>query len=76
VAAEVDWVDQFMRNVTITGGIVPGPGYLGGLLERLAEGQIDPGPMFTQTLPLDQVPEAYPMMAKRAEGVVKIALRQ
>lgn len=74
-AAEVDWVDQFMRNVTITGGIVPGPGYLGGLLERLAEGQIDPGPMFTQTLPLDQAPEAYAMMADRAEGVVKIALR-
>jgi threonine dehydrogenase-like Zn-dependent dehydrogenase len=74
-AAEVDWVDQFMRNVTITGGIVPGPGYLADLLDRLADGRIDPGAMFTHTLPLEEAPSAYALMADRAEGVVKVALR-
>jgi len=48
---------------------------LAGLLERLAEGRIDPGAMFTHTLPLEEAPTAYALMADRAEGVVKVALR-
>jgi threonine dehydrogenase-like Zn-dependent dehydrogenase len=71
---EVDWMDQFLRNVTITGGLVPGRVNMPALVEMLAEGRIDPSPVITHRLPLEQAPDAYRLMAERADGVIKVTL--
>jgi threonine dehydrogenase-like Zn-dependent dehydrogenase len=70
----IDWVDQFIRNITITGGLIPGPHYAAELAGLVAQGRVDPSPIFTHTLPLEQTPEGYRMMAERADGVIKVAL--
>jgi threonine dehydrogenase-like Zn-dependent dehydrogenase len=72
---EINWFDQFLRNITITGGLVPGGHYLPRLLELVEAGKLDPSPMLTHRLPLEQGPEGYRMMAERAPGVVKVALQ-
>ena len=71
---EVNWFDQFLRNITITGGLVPGKAYIPRLLELVAAGKMDPSPMLTHRLPLADGAEGYKMMAERREGVVKVAL--
>lgn len=71
---EVNWFDQFLRNITITGGLVPGKAYLPRLLELVEAGRMDPSPMLTHRLPLADGAEGYAMMAERREGVVKVAL--
>jgi threonine dehydrogenase-like Zn-dependent dehydrogenase len=70
----IDWVDQWIRNITITGGLVPGPHYTAELAGLVADGRVDPSPIFTHTLPLERAPEGYRMMAERADGVIKVAL--
>lgn len=38
----VDWVDQWMRNITLTGGIQPPAGvYVAALAALVAEGKVD-----------------------------------
>lgn len=71
----VNWFDQFVRNITITGGLVPCGQYLPTLLQLSEAGRIDPRPMLTTTVGLDRAPDGYRMMAERAPGVVKVALR-
>jgi threonine dehydrogenase-like Zn-dependent dehydrogenase len=71
----VNWYDQFVRNITISGGLLPTGLYIPRLLELLAAGEIDPSPMLTNTLALEQAPEGYRMMAERREGAVKVALK-
>lgn len=71
----VNWFDQFVRNVQITGGLVPGGAYLPELMGLLERGAIDPAPMISHTLALDEAPEGYRMMAERAPGVTKVAVR-
>jgi threonine dehydrogenase-like Zn-dependent dehydrogenase len=71
---EVNWFDQFLRNITITGGLVPGKVYIPRLLELVESGRMDPSPMLTHRMPLADGAEGYKMMAERREGVVKVAL--
>lgn len=71
---EVNWFDQFLRNITITGGLVPGPKYIPELLRLTEAGKIDASPLLSTRLPLEQGPDGYKLMATRAEGVVKVAL--
>lgn len=71
----VDWFDQFVRNISITGGLVPGGRYIPRLLDLLAEGAIEPSPLLSHTLPLEEAAAGYRMMAERREGVVKVAVR-
>jgi threonine dehydrogenase-like Zn-dependent dehydrogenase len=71
---EVNWFDQFLRNITITGGLVPGKTYIPQLLDLVAAGKMDPSPMLTHRLSLADGAEGYTMMAERREGVVKVAL--
>ena len=71
---EINWFDQFLRNITITGGLVPGKVYIPKLLELVESGRMDPSPIFTHRLPLAEGPEGYRMMAERREGVVKVVL--
>lgn len=71
----VDWVDQWLRNITLTGGIQPGAVYVSEAAQMVADGRIDPSLIFTHTLPLDEAPDGYRMMAERTAGVIKVALR-
>jgi threonine dehydrogenase-like Zn-dependent dehydrogenase len=70
----VDWRDQFLRNISITGGLVPGTRYLDELVGLVGAGRLDPAPMLSHRLPLDEAAEGYRLMALRAEGVTKVAL--
>jgi len=72
---EINWFDQFLRNITVTGGLVPGPHYFHQLLDLVIAGRLDPSPLLTHTLPLAEGADGYAMMAERREGVVKVALR-
>ena len=71
----VNWFDQFLRNISVTGGLVPGKRYFPELLALAERGDIDPAPMISHRLPLDGAADGYRMMADRAEGVVKVALQ-
>jgi len=71
----VNWIDQWLRNVTIAGGYVPGGHYLPKLLELAEQGRVQPSAMLSHHLPLDQAPEGYRLMHERAPGVIKVALR-
>jgi threonine dehydrogenase-like Zn-dependent dehydrogenase len=71
---QLDWMDQFLRNITITGGLVPGRRYVPDLISLVEQGRIDPSPVFSHRLPLELAPEGYRLMDERAEGVIKVAL--
>jgi threonine dehydrogenase-like Zn-dependent dehydrogenase len=71
---QIDWMDQFLRNITITGGLVPGRRYVPELVALVERGRIDPSPVFTHRLPLERAPDGYRLMDERAAGVIKVAL--
>lgn len=56
---------MFWKNVGLRGGPAPVRAYLDHLLDRVWNGQIQPGKVFDLTLPLDQVAEAYAAMDER-----------
>jgi threonine dehydrogenase-like Zn-dependent dehydrogenase len=71
----LNWRDQFLRNISVTGGLLPGKAYFPELLDLVVRGVIDPAPMISHELSLGEAPEGYRLMAERAEGVTKVALR-
>ena len=71
----LNWYDQFVRNITVSGGLLPMGLYVPRLLELLAEGEIDPAPLLTDVLGLEDAADGYAMMSERRPGVVKVALR-
>lgn len=71
----INWFDQFTRNISVTGGLVPGKRYIPELLGLLEAGAIDPAPMISHRLPLEEAAGGYRMMADRTEGVTKVVLR-
>jgi alcohol dehydrogenase len=71
---ELDWRDQYLRNLRITGGLLPGPRYLRELIDLRVQGRLEPSPLLTHRLPLEEAPRGYAMMAAREPGVVKVAL--
>jgi threonine dehydrogenase-like Zn-dependent dehydrogenase len=73
-APEVPWTTTFLRNVTIRGGITPVRRYLRHFWPLLESGRIDPSPVLTHDLALDDGASGYELMATRAEGAVKVAL--
>ena len=46
----VNWFDQFLRNISVTGGLVPGKRYFPELLALAERGEIDPAPMLSHRL--------------------------
>jgi threonine dehydrogenase-like Zn-dependent dehydrogenase len=70
----INWFDQFLRNISVTGGLVPGPRYIPELLDLVQAGRLDPAPMLSHRMPLTEAAEGYRLMAARAEGVTKVAL--
>lgn len=71
----VNWFDQFLRNISVTGGLVPGKVYLPELVALVESGRLDPAPMLSHTLDLSEAAEGYRLMADRVDGVTKVALR-
>lgn len=57
--------DDFMRNVTLTGGVAPARAYIPTLLPMVLDGTIEPGRVFDRTVGLDGVPDGYRAMADR-----------
>lgn len=56
---------DFMRNVTLTGGVAPARAYIPTLLPLVLDGTIEPGRVFDRAVDLDGVPDGYRAMAER-----------
>lgn len=63
----------FSRNIGLRGGMAPVRRYLPDLLDLVLSGDIDPGPVFDLTLPLDQAAEGYRAMDERR--AIKVMLQ-
>lgn len=64
---------QFMRNVSITGGVAPVRAYIDALLPGVLSGEVEPGLVFDREMPLEEAPEAYRLMDERQ--ALKVLLR-
>src|SRR5471030_3236733 len=62
----------FSNNITIAGALAPVTAYLDELMADVANGTIDPSPVFTLRLPLDKSPDGYAAMDKRE--TIKVVL--
>lgn len=56
---------EFLRNITLTGGVAPARQYIPELLPLVLDGTIEPGRVFDRTVDLDGVPDGYRAMADR-----------
>ena len=56
---------DFMRNITLTGGVAPARAYIEELLPDVLDGAIQPGRVFDRTVGLDDVAAGYQAMAER-----------
>ncbi|MBF9069875.1 zinc-binding dehydrogenase [Streptacidiphilus fuscans] len=56
---------EFLRNITLTGGVAPARAYIGELMPHILDGRIRPGRVFDRTVPLEQVAEGYRLMNDR-----------
>ncbi|MEZ5081151.1 MAG: alcohol dehydrogenase catalytic domain-containing protein [Thermoleophilia bacterium] len=73
-APQLPWDLCFLRNLTIRGGVAPVRRYLPDLWPLVASGALDPSPVLTHDMPLEDAAEGYTVMATRAEGSVKVCL--
>jgi len=64
---------MFSRNVGVAGGVAPVRQYLPALRDDVLSGVIEPGLVFDQELPLEQVAEGYAAMDERR--AIKTMLR-
>jgi len=61
----VDLFDFFGDNVTLAGGVAPVRAYADDLLADVLGGTLDPSPIFTKTVSLDDIAEGYRAMDER-----------
>jgi threonine dehydrogenase-like Zn-dependent dehydrogenase len=73
-APELPWDRCFMSNITIRGGVAPVKRYLSELWPLLEDGRIDPSPVLTHDLTMEEAASGYGAMAARQAGTVKVAL--
>ncbi|RKR73570.1 zinc-binding dehydrogenase [Frondihabitans australicus] len=64
---------EFLRNLTLTGGVAPARHYIPELLPLVLDGTIEPGRVFDRTVDLDGVPDGYRAMADR--NALKVMVR-
>jgi hypothetical protein len=64
---------DFLRNITLTGGVAPARAYIEELLPDILEGTVDPSRVFDRTVDLDGVPDGYRAMAAREALKVIVA---
>lgn len=65
--------ELFFAEVNLLGGPAPVRRFLPDLIDRILKGAIDPGKVFTLTLPLSEAAEAYRAMDERR--AIKVLLR-
>lgn len=63
--AQVSLLETFGRNITIRGGIAPARTYIPALMNDVAEGVVDPSPIFDLKLPLTDIQAGYAAMDER-----------
>lgn len=56
---------DFLRNITLTGGVAPARAYIEQFLSEILDGSIEPGKVFDRVVTLDEVPDGYRAMAAR-----------
>jgi threonine dehydrogenase-like Zn-dependent dehydrogenase len=56
---------DFMRNITLTGGVSPARAYIEEFLPDVLAGTIQPGRVFDRAISLEEVPDGYRAMAAR-----------
>jgi threonine dehydrogenase-like Zn-dependent dehydrogenase len=57
--------NEFLRNLTMTGGVAPARAYIDELLPLVLDRTIDPGRVFDRTIGIEEVPAGYRAMADR-----------
>lgn len=62
------------KQQTIRTGQCPVKRYLPHLMDHVRSGRIDPRPLFTHRLPLEQAERGYRLFEKRQDGCIKVAL--
>ncbi|MFE7173792.1 zinc-dependent alcohol dehydrogenase family protein [Streptomyces sp. NPDC057616] len=56
---------EFLRNITLTGGVAPARAYIKELMPHILDGSIHPGRVFDRTVALEDVAEGYRLMNDR-----------
>jgi alcohol dehydrogenase len=70
-----EFVEQlFFKNASFTGGPAPVRAYAEELMTDVVQGTLDPSPIFTKTVDLDDVPEGYRAMDGREAVKVMVKL--
>jgi len=64
---------MFGRNLNVRGGVAPARAYLPDLLPEVLAGTLDPGPIFTDIVTLDDVAAGYRAMDERR--AIKVLVR-
>ena len=66
--------DMYGKNLTFKTGGVDGCD-CEAILKLIEEGKIDPPPLITHPLPLNQIEEAYQIFEEKKDGVIKVAVK-
>ncbi len=61
----LDVFGLFGDNVTLAGGVAPVRAYAEELMADVLQGTLDPAPIFTETVSLDEIDEGYRLMDER-----------
>ncbi|MFD7284566.1 zinc-binding dehydrogenase [Streptomyces sp. NPDC059863] len=56
---------DFMRNITLTGGVAPARAYIEELMPHVLDGSIRPGRVFDRTVGLEEIADGYRAMNDR-----------
>ncbi|HWO66569.1 MAG TPA: zinc-dependent alcohol dehydrogenase family protein [Umezawaea sp.] len=64
---------DFLRNITLTGGVAPARAYIEELMPHVLDGSIRPGRVFDRTLGLEDIAEGYRAMNDR--DALKVLIR-
>ncbi|MFD5749434.1 zinc-binding dehydrogenase [Streptomyces sp. NPDC127033] len=64
---------DFLRNITLTGGVAPARAYIEELMPHILDGAIRPGRVFDRTLGLEDIAEGYRAMNDRE--ALKVLIR-
>ncbi|MFD0052461.1 zinc-binding dehydrogenase [Streptomyces sp. NPDC005047] len=64
---------DFMRNITLTGGVAPARAYIEELMPHILDGSIRPGRVFDRTVGLEEIADGY--RAMNAREALKVLVR-
>jgi len=68
--------DLSLNHVLIRPALVPAiRRYQPRVMQLIAEGRLDPKPLLSHVLPLDEAPQAYRLMAERRDRAIKVVLK-